>query len=130
MSQTETLRYGQHAELTIDFDQRAAVEHCGQPKGAGFDDPVAAVMASLVAPLDFPALAEATVPGDKVVIAVGATVPELDLVIEGILQTLVDSGVSPDNITVLLASDDPIELAALGANSWRDSVQVSASRSA
>ena len=125
MSQTETFRYGKDAALTIEFRDGTHVERGGQPQGAGFDDTMAAVMASLVAPLGFPALANATVPGDKVLIAVGGAVPELSLVLDGILRTLVDSGVSPANISVLLAGAAITQPESLDINTWRDPVDVS-----
>jgi hypothetical protein len=124
MPHHKTIRYGRDAALSIEFKDGALVEHVGQPKGDGLDDPMAAVMASLDAPTDFPALAEATVESDSVVIAVGGPVPEIESLLSGIQQSLIDGGIHPDRIKVLLASADATELQALDFDSSRDPVRV------
>ena len=124
MSRREKIQYGRDAEFELEFGDDAIVEHHGLPMGAGFDDPAAAVMASLVAPLDFPALADATVPGDRVVVAVGGPVPQLDLLLDGVVQTLIEGGLSNENIAVLVSVDDVPAVESLGVDAWRYPVQV------
>jgi nickel-dependent lactate racemase len=66
------------------------------------DDPLAAVAASLVDPHEYPSLHEATVPGDKVVIALNHGVPQPEAVVGAIVQTLVEGAVVPRDVRVLL----------------------------
>jgi len=87
--------------LELPSDSLVAI--CGIPAGANLDDPVAAVEAALVDPLDFPALVEATVPGDHVVLAVERGVPHTSAVVAGIVKTLTGGRVSAENIEIVLA---------------------------
>ena len=52
-------------------------------------------------PLEYPPLAKCTTPGDRVVIALGAEVPQVAQVTAAIVQTLVSAGIDPDGITIL-----------------------------
>ena len=60
-----------------------------------------AVNEALAAPLEFPALASATVPGDRVVIALEAAVPELANVVAGMVSAALAAGVEPTHLTLV-----------------------------
>lgn len=63
-----------------------------------------AVLQALEAPIDFPPLRQAVVPGDRVVLAVGAGIPGVTEVLEAVCETLNRAGVEADTITVLTRS--------------------------
>ncbi len=63
---------------------------------------VAAVRTGLAKPCGYPALAQATVPGDRVVVAVGPGVPCLEQIIVGAFAALRQAGVKDSLVSVLL----------------------------
>jgi nickel-dependent lactate racemase len=67
------------------------------------DDPAAAIRAALAAPLGYPPLKAALVPGDQVTVAVGKGVPGVASLLRGAVAELVDAGIEPANVTVLSA---------------------------
>jgi nickel-dependent lactate racemase len=97
------LRYGAHGELCLDPPPGAVWTDYAQPAGSALADPAAAVAAVLDAPLGFPPLRQAVVPGDHVVVALDHGVPQGPAVVAGILQTLLAGVTHPDEITLLLA---------------------------
>ncbi len=64
---------------------------------------VSAVAAALVEPRDYPSVVEATVPSDRIALALDSGLPQVDAVIAGIIQPLMMAGVSPENITLVFA---------------------------
>ena len=103
MTVSTQLRYGANTTLELEFELQSLVAHCGVPCGEPLDDVVAAVAAALVDPMDFPSISEATVPGDRVALAINVGVPQVANVIAGILQPLIDEKISPEMITIVLA---------------------------
>ncbi len=103
---TTIIRFGDgnEIELTDDAVVNATI---GCPMGESLDDVVAATAASLVDPLDFPPIDQAVIPSDQVVIAVDSDLPQPGAVIAGIVQSLVSSGVPPDQISIVTASLGP-----------------------
>lgn len=101
-----TLHYGAEASLRIDVPDQALVAACAGPRAAAIADPTTALRAALAAPLDFPPLEQAATPGDRVVIAVGASVPRPDLIVAAVVETLTRHGVDPVFTTILRASAD------------------------
>lgn len=97
------LKYGTDAQLSLDSDDIQITAVCGTPQGAALDDTVAAVAASLVEPIDYPPLVQATVPGDRIALAIHRSVPQKQLVLAGVLQTLADESLDPGEISVVLA---------------------------
>ncbi len=67
------------------------------------DDISARVEQALASPLDYPALASATVPGDTIAIALEYGTPHLLRVVAGILTSLAHASVEKSAITILLA---------------------------
>ena len=68
-------------------------------------DVAQAVCDSLAHPLGFDSLGQLTVRGDHVVLAVADGLPCMEQIVEGVVQSLVDAGTDPDNITVLLSEN-------------------------
>lgn len=60
------------------------------------------VMQAFEAPLDYPPLSEATVPGDFVAIALHAEVPQVGQILAGTISALSHAGVEESHITVLI----------------------------
>ena len=69
-------------------------------------DPAAATIAALAAPLGFPPLAQAVVPGDHVAIAVDEAVPEVASVVRGVIESLRRAGIEDEAISIV-TSDQP-----------------------
>jgi len=102
------VRFGINSRHSLELPLDSLISQCGIPRGESLDDPVAAVAASLVDPLDFPPLVESIVPGDHVVLAVDQGVPQSAAVVAGIVQTLVDGRVTAENIEIILAPGHPL----------------------
>lgn len=68
-------------------------------------DPALSVRTALRDPLDYPPLASATVPGDKVVVTIPAGMPEVESLARGVLQALLDAGVEPAQLALLVADE-------------------------
>lgn len=69
-------------------------------------DPRSAVARALAEPLEFPALSQSTVPGDRVAIAVGEAVPRAAEVVLGVVDALHTAGVDDDAISIVTTSGD------------------------
>ena len=82
------LRYGAKGLIELDLAPEHLVADWSGPQGQPIDDPSAAVAAALTDPLEFPPLAQATAPGDRIAIAVGESVPQADAVIAGVVHEL------------------------------------------
>lgn len=126
------LKYGdsQIVEITIPTD--SILVDFSKPRGIPLDDPVAAVAAAVSDPLEFPRLQDATVPGDKIVLAVDRSVPQMPSVVAGVVATLVEGGADPTDIEIVLATtaqvagadefnEDPLTALPI---EFRDSIKV------
>ena len=71
-----TLRYGAGSTVEVDLEPQRLLAACGDSPAGGLVDPAAALAAAVAAPLDFPPLAHAVFPGDRVVLAVEEGVPQ------------------------------------------------------
>jgi hypothetical protein len=100
-----TLAYGSANRLTFDLSDEVRVTDCAQPRGEPLADPAAAVIAALADPLEYPPLAAATVPGDKVVLAVEPGLPQVESVVAGVIYSLVENGTPPRDISVVIGSN-------------------------
>jgi nickel-dependent lactate racemase len=96
-----TLRYGVESSLAIDLPDHVLVAECSAPAGIASGDIARAVRAALSEPLHFPPLAQATVPGDKIVLALEPGVPQAAAVVAAVVEYLCEAGASPEDITVL-----------------------------
>ncbi len=95
------LRYGADSKIAIELPSKAVVADCGAEPGAPLEDPVAAVAAALCDPAGFPPLVEATVPGDRVAVALGDDVPQSAAVVAGVVHTLLHGRTEPREIDVV-----------------------------
>jgi nickel-dependent lactate racemase len=80
-------------------------------------------MAALAQPLDYPPLASATVPGDQVVLAVEPGLRQMEAVVAGAVFSLVEAGVEPRDLSIVVASNTRPPLAHL-APSLRQELRV------
>ena len=101
-----TLRYGGASTIQFIQSQSDSPIHCGEPAQPSLADPMAAVTAALEQPLDFPPLAQTATPGDRVVLACDAEVPQLPEIIAAVVRCLMGAGIGPDGITVLRTKTD------------------------
>jgi nickel-dependent lactate racemase len=107
----QRLNYGASHPLELDIPSEALLADLSKPPTAIISDPAAAVAAALEDPLDFPPLAAAAVPGDRVVLAIERAVPQAEAVVAGIVSVLLESGVCPSDLTIVFgesgAAGDP-----------------------
>ena len=93
------LRYGRLAQFDIELPQGLLVGMHYAP------EPLAEVQAAAVAavtePCEYPALREAVVPGDRVVIALQPNVPHAPDLIAAVWESLAARGVEADAVTIL-----------------------------
>ncbi|MEM8946383.1 MAG: lactate racemase domain-containing protein [Planctomycetota bacterium] len=114
-----TLTYGRNAtclleEAETDYLRLQSID------AIPADQIPAVVQSQLADPLAFPPLAQCTIPGDTVVVAVEPGVPQPAQLVSGVIRALSVAGAEPTKVTVLLASNEPrpeaieSELAAFG----------------
>jgi len=99
------LRYGKRATVELECGAGPPFE-CGSPAGPPLADVPGAVAEALNNPLDYPPLAKATTPGDRVVLALEPGLPHTAEVVAAVVERLVDAPVDPDGITVLVTRAD------------------------
>ncbi|MEX0818367.1 MAG: lactate racemase domain-containing protein [Pirellulaceae bacterium] len=99
------LKYGDSGTLQLDIPSDSILVDFSKPRGIPLDDPVAAVAAAVSAPLEFPRLQDATIPGDRIVLAVDRGVPQMPAVVAGVIHTLVEGGAEATDIEIVLAAD-------------------------
>ncbi len=78
----------------------------GADRGVALADPAAAVTSALAAPIGYPPLAEAIVPGDRVAVAIDERVPKALSIVRGVILSFVKSGVDPEAISIVTASKE------------------------
>ena len=100
------LRYGNNSSLELEFANGAAPRELGIPRGTPLADLAAATAAALREPIDYPALARCTTPGDRVVVALDRGLPQVAEVTAAVVGELINGGVDPDGITVLQSQSD------------------------
>ncbi|MFV2065549.1 MAG: lactate racemase domain-containing protein [Pirellulales bacterium] len=100
------LRFGSQRTIDIDLPSGVLLAEFRSPPARPIDDPAVAVMAALGAPVDFPPLARAVVPGDQVAIALAEAVPCASETVAGTVATLIEGGIRPVDITVVAATRD------------------------
>jgi nickel-dependent lactate racemase len=100
------LRYGVDQSVRLEFANGELLADCAMPRGTALDDPAAALTAAMDAPLDYPPFARGATPGDRVVLAVEAGMPEAAAIVAAVIDYLVRSGVELDGITILQTKAD------------------------
>jgi nickel-dependent lactate racemase len=101
-----TLRYGADSSLSFDVATDALLAHCAAPRGEPLVRVGEAVERALAEPLEFPPLAQAALPGDKVVLALGEAVPQAATIIARTVAVLLEAGVSASDVTILRTIED------------------------
>ncbi len=99
------LHYGDNSSVRLEFADGAALE-LGVPRGEPLADLGAATAAALREPIDYPALAHCTTPGDRVVLALDRGLPQTAEVTAAVVNALLNAGVDADGITVLQCQAD------------------------
>ncbi len=100
------LHYGVEASIRLELADGALVAECGRPRAARVEQPDGAVLDALAEPLNYPPLASATTPGDRVVVALAPSVPQGACISAAVVKALVAAGVQADGITVLRTGED------------------------
>jgi nickel-dependent lactate racemase len=95
------IRYGTDSTIMLDAPEEVPPTMCDAPRGEPLDDVAAAVAAALVEPIEFPQIAQATLPDDRVAIALADDVPQADAVVAGIVHVLLENGIAADHITIV-----------------------------
>jgi nickel-dependent lactate racemase len=103
---TSTLRYGTDASLSLEFEPGALLAQCGVPDRVPLEEISPAIRAALAEPLEFPPLARATVPGDKIVLALEPGLPQAATLISALVDYLVEAGAAAADITILCTKAD------------------------
>lgn len=98
--------YGVDQELDGRIDSAALKLDASQPARPPLVDVAAAVREAIQSPLDFPPLAAAVVPGDRVVIALDEGLPALAELVAPVVQMLLAAGVEASDITLLQTAFD------------------------
>lgn len=98
------LKYGDTGVLEIDLPADSILGDFSSPRGTPLDDPAAAVAAAVSDPLEFPRLQDATIPGDRIALAVDRGVPQMPAVVAGVIHTLLEGGADPSHIEIVLAA--------------------------
>ena len=99
---TTTLTYGENTNCLLE-DVEAQRLSAGSAQTIPIDEIAAAVQSQLASPNDFPPLAQATIPGDSVVVAAESNVPQLASLLDGALRSLYEAGTNPAQTTILIA---------------------------
>ncbi len=105
---SSVLHYGTGSTIELEVPPEVLVAHCHAPRDAAIDDPASAVAAALAQPLEYPPLAVATVPGDRVAVVLADELPQVPAIVAGVVAALLQAGVEPANI-VLLQSRQAVE---------------------
>lgn len=124
---TTVLRYGAQRSIELVTNGNAMWAEGGLPRGEPVPDVVAAVDAALTQPLNYPALARSTTPGDRVVLALGEGVPQSAEVVRAIIEHLVRCGAGLDGIAVLqphVATSDSASLTRDWPPEWKERITV------
>ena len=101
--------YGSSATLTLHLEEDAIAAAFAGPQGDPIRDPEKAIIEAVESPLHFPRLVEATVAGDRIVVALEGGVPCAAAAVSGVLKTLIEGGASPTDLTILRPHDSPID---------------------
>ncbi|HJN12779.1 MAG TPA: lactate racemase domain-containing protein [Pirellulaceae bacterium] len=118
------LNYGTSASVRIDMPVTAVLADFPTPRGEPLDNPVAAVAAALLDPLDFPPMPRSTVPGDQIVLAVDRAVPQAAVVVAGVVHALLDGNAEASDIIIISTDLDPTRLTSLLAEEIRSQISV------
>lgn len=97
--------HDQTAELDVPDD--VLIGSWSPPASMTDDEATHALSAGLDSPIDLPALGQSVVPGDRVTLALDASLPEPGLIVGEILRHLESAGVDRGDAAVVTAGDIP-----------------------
>jgi len=100
------LGYGSDSDLYLELPDSIEVFNCSAPHGVELADPERAVAQALADPFDFPPLSQATVTGDRVVLALDQTVPQAAKMVSGVLRSLFQGDTRPEDVTIVTDGSD------------------------
>jgi nickel-dependent lactate racemase len=101
-----SLQYGADASLQLEFANGHLLAECCTPRGTALADVAVSVRQALEKPLNFPPLAQAIVPGDRVTVAIEPGVPQAAQIVAGAVAYLMATGIEPSDITLLRTQTD------------------------
>jgi nickel-dependent lactate racemase len=93
------LHYG--SASTVSYTPRNGLFHWAGPDEPPIAGVQAATAEALAAPIDFPPLRMAVVPGDKIVLALEPGVPQAPALIAALVEAVTQGGASAEDITIL-----------------------------
>ncbi len=100
------LRYGAEASLALELAGNRLLAHCEPPHGEPLVQVAEAIDRALAAPLEFPPLDRAAVPGDRVVLALADSVPRTATIVARAIKALLGAGVSAADISLVRSISD------------------------
>lgn len=98
-----TLSYGGAKPFVVPWPATGAGKGFSPPQPPA--DLLRLVSEALENPLEFPALRQAVVPGDRIVVVVDQRVPQVEVLLAGVVDVLRGAGVEPQDILVLQPAD-------------------------
>jgi len=101
--------------LEIDLPDEALVGVWNGPAGMSRETAASAFKDALGLPLGFPPLRQMVVAGDRVAVALDASVNDAPMLIRTIVEVLAECGVDPEETTIIVTEGSNLE--------WRDEVQ-------
>lgn len=118
------LRYGEDSRLLLEVAPEVVLADFASPVGTPLDDPAAAVAAALAHPIEFPPLAQATVSGDRIAIAIDQGVPQEQTIVATVIDELIQSGLEPSDLVIVRAPGARGDVLARVPDSVRSLVRV------
>ncbi len=122
-----SLRYGVNSTLELEIESAALVADFHSPHATPLADAAAATAAALAAPLEFPPLRKAVIPGDRVVLAVAEGLPEAAAIVGAVTADLIDAGIKAADISIVHSSREPAAGGTLSEGfpaEYRDEIEI------
>jgi len=107
------IEYGADEPLVVEPGPDAPVVHCRGPEGVRGTAAAKVVATALAAPQAGPPLHRHVVPGDRVVLAVDALVPQANAVVTAVVEALAAAGVDAADVSLLRSP--PLDTLTVGA---------------
>ena len=92
----EFLQYGASQRFSLSLENDRLIERLSGP--VALDDAQSVIAAALASPLDYPALHQSVVPGDRVVILLDRELPGLSVILPAVWAQLASAGVIPADV--------------------------------
>lgn len=103
---TSVLHYGISSTVELDLSEGVLLAEVGKPQARPLEEPGRSVGEALRHPLNYPPLADATTPADRIVLALEPGVPQVETLVAEVVRYLVEAGVDSDGLTVLRTASD------------------------